>query len=74
MMVRYLAAACVVAVVLFLSGLLFSNEKTSATQLADNYIKKEFSELGVTMGGQADSMQKDWLYTMKVNGKKRYHL
>jgi len=58
MMVRYLAAACVVAVVLFLSGLLFSNEKTSAPQLADNYIKKEFNELGVTMGGQADSMQK----------------
>lgn len=58
MMVRYLAAACVVAIVIFLSGLLFSNGKTSATQLADNYIEKELSNLGVKMGGQADSMQK----------------
>ncbi|MEP7107308.1 MAG: hypothetical protein ABI760_04985 [Ferruginibacter sp.] len=54
--VRYLAAASLVATVL-LSTWLLSGDKTTPAQLANQYIQQNFQTLNVTMSGRQDSLQ-----------------
>lgn len=53
---RYIAAASVVAVIILFSWLL-NKDRSSAQQLADKYVQKNFITMGVTMGSKQDSLQ-----------------
>jgi len=53
---RYIAAACVIIVMVILSIAYFN--KPSPQQLAHKYIEQNFTTLGVTMGTKLDSLQK----------------
>ena len=53
---RYAAAACVAALIIISSMLLF-NKHAAPDKLAANYIKENLQTLSVTMGTNADSLQ-----------------
>ncbi len=53
---RYMAAACMIAVIMMIAWFIFRG-KTSPANLADNYIRENWTTLGVTMSAKEDSMQ-----------------
>ncbi|MEO6228707.1 MAG: hypothetical protein ABJB11_12870 [Ferruginibacter sp.] len=53
---RYMAAACMIAVVMLLTWFVFRG-KTTPANLADQYMQENWKTLGVTMSAKQDSMQ-----------------